>query len=657
VVRARVDADDVRIRCVERLTDLPETSTGDVERAHDAALGGDVEPVEPVVEREHVGFEADPRARGASGSQVDAHEFGVDLARHVCGPSGAVDGKAVRVQAAGDGVRADDGVRSGIDLRDRVARLDGDEHVSARPIVDGVPRFPAEVDACDDPVRACVDHDVFAAGFVGDEDVLRARIVGETIDVAGTDTANDLHRARVDRDDFARALGRSIDPVALADGQDAADRRGSGNRRDDAAALRVDRDHGVCAEVGDVQQPAQWVEALVIESRGVAGERDIGERPQWERRAAHEGIRAGRQPGERADQDDQKTPPDTNVSNHWSTLSRFLDELRIYRYIKRNNSYNILGGQALDWVFLVSSISGQNGALRIRTWRALKALGVGSLRDGVYVLPDRPEFREAFAAQQRDIAASGGTAYVLVAAGRTESEDAALRVLFDRGESYTAFTADAEAFAATVGDGVESEARRRLRQLARDHAAIEAIDFFESPGRDRARAVLASLQNAVLKAYSPDEPAAVVAPIERRERSAFRRRVWATRQRMWVDRVACAWLIRRFIDPEPTFAWLADVRDCPPDAVGFDFDGATFTHVADLTTFEVLLATFDLDRDVSLGKIAGIVHSLDVGGPAVPEGAGFETLLGGARERSTGDDELLERMSDVLDSLYEAFRS
>lgn len=305
----------------------------------------------------------------------------------------------------------------------------------------------------------------------------------------------------------------------------------------------------------------------------------------------------------------------------------------------------------------MSSISGHNGALRIRTWRALKALGVGSLRDGVYALPDRPEFRDAFAAQQSDIADSGGTAYVLVAAGRTEGEDAALRALFDRSENYAAFIADAEAFAATVGEGTESEARRRLRQLARDHAAIESIDFFESPGRDRARALLASLNNAVLKAYSPDEPAATVAPIERRERSAFRRRVWATRQRMWVDRVASAWLIRRFIDPEPAFVWLADVRNCPPDAVGYDFDGATFTHVGDLTTFEVLLATFDLERDVSLAKIAAIVHSLDVGGPAVPEGAGFETLLSGARERSTDDDELLDKMSDVLDSLYEAFRS
>ena len=306
---------------------------------------------------------------------------------------------------------------------------------------------------------------------------------------------------------------------------------------------------------------------------------------------------------------------------------------------------------------MVSSISGQNGALRIRTWRALKALGVGSLRDGVYALPDRPEFREAFASQQRDIAESGGTAYLLVAASPSESEDLALRVLFDRGDQYAAFVAEAEAYAAVIDDGNESEARRRLRQFSRDLATIESIDFFESAGRDRARAVLNSLNSAALKAFSPDEPSPIIAPLKRLEPAEYRRRVWATRQRIWVDRVASAWLIGRFIDPEGTFAWLRDPRDCPADAVGFDFDGATFTHVGELTTFEVLLASFDLHRDVSLIKIAAVVHALDVGGPSVPEAAGFETLLSGARELSPDDDALLRKMGDVMDSLYEAFRT
>jgi hypothetical protein len=311
----------------------------------------------------------------------------------------------------------------------------------------------------------------------------------------------------------------------------------------------------------------------------------------------------------------------------------------------------------LDWLLLISTLPGQNGALRIRFWRALKALGAGSLRDGVYALPNRPEFREAFAAQQRDIADSGGTAYVLTAASQSEHEDAAVRSLFDRAEHYTAFIAEAEELATTIGKGTESDARRRLRQMSRDYDNIEVLDFFGSAGQDRARAILSSLNTAVVRAFSPDEPSATAAPILRLDRAEYRKRVWATRHHLWVDRVASAWLIRRFIDPEATFQWLADPKQCPPDSLGFDFDGATFTHVGDSTTFEVLLATFGLDGDAGLAKIATIVHALDVGGLPVPEAAGFEALLDGTRNRSHDDDELLRKMGDVLDSLYEAFRS
>jgi hypothetical protein len=286
----------------------------------------------------------------------------------------------------------------------------------------------------------------------------------------------------------------------------------------------------------------------------------------------------------------------------------------------------------------------------------LKALGVGSLRDGVYVLPDRPEFREAFAAQQGDIAESGGTAHVLVGAGQSESEEVSLRALFDRTEQYSSLIREAEALAATIAEGSESDARRRLRQLSRHYDGIASGDFFESPGRDRARAVLSSLGSAVIKMFSPGEPSASGAPIDRLDPAKYRKRVWATRRRIWVDRVASAWLIQRFIDPEPTFRWLSDPSECPQDALGFDFDGAAFTHVGDLTTFEVLLAAFGFDRDAGLVKIAAIVHFLDIGGPPVPEAAGFEALLSGARARTEDDDELLCKMVDVLESFYEAFR-
>ena len=124
-----------------------------------------------------------------------------------------------------------------------------------------------------------------------------------------------------------------------------------------------------------------------------------------------------------------------------------------------------------------------------------------------------------------------------------------------------------------------------------------------------------------------------------------------------MDRIACAWLIRRFIDKDAAFVWLADVRRCPKDALGFDFNGATFTHVDGKVSFEVLMHAFSLDKDVGLQRLAAMVHALDVGGEPTAEATGFEAVLTGARARIDDDDGLLREMSGVLDSLYVHFKT
>ncbi len=154
---------------------------------------------------------------------------------------------------------------------------------------------------------------------------------------------------------------------------------------------------------------------------------------------------------------------------------------------------------------------------------------------------------------------------------------------------------------------------------------------------------------------SPDEPHETAGHIARLDAGPYQGRVWATRRRLWVDRVASAWLIRRFIDRQARFRWLASPADCPRRALGFDFDGAAFTHVGERITFEVLMASFGLEADAALTRLAAMVRALDVGGEPVPEARGFEAVLAGARERCPNDDTLLEAMSTVLDSLYAHF--
>ena len=98
------------------------------------------------------------------------------------------------------------------------------------------------------------------------------------------------------------------------------------------------------------------------------------------------------------------------------------------------------------------------------------------------------------------------------------------------------------------------------------------------------------------------------------------------------------------------------VDDCPPDALGFDFDGASFTHVGELVTFEVLMATFSLSRDAALRRIAAMVHSLDTEGEPTAEARGFEFILNGARHRLQNDDQVLQEIGTALDSLYSHFQ-
>jgi hypothetical protein len=152
------------------------------------------------------------------------------------------------------------------------------------------------------------------------------------------------------------------------------------------------------------------------------------------------------------------------------------------------------------------------------------------------------------------------------------------------------------------------------------------------------------------------EPRAGTAEIRRLATADFSGRTWATRKNLWVDRMASAWLIRRFIDRKAKFLWLDNPKKCPKSALGFDFDGAAFTHIGSRVSFEVLAASFGLDADPAIARVATIVHYLDVGGEAVAEAAGIEAVLTGLRTAASDDDKLLNEASRVFDGLYHAYR-
>jgi hypothetical protein len=307
------------------------------------------------------------------------------------------------------------------------------------------------------------------------------------------------------------------------------------------------------------------------------------------------------------------------------------------------------------WQLLIVSLPTSSATARMRIWRALKALGCVALRDGAYLLPAKPDHEQALQALADECIREGGSAWLMSIQVRSADESAAFRQLFDRSEELAELRKSWKDANRGLGALDASELARLQRRLQREFDAVRAIDFFPGEASVEAESAWADFNKRIDSLLSPDEPRETKGRVPRLDRDKYRGRTWATRRRLWVDRVASAWLIRRFIDRDARFQWLARPSDCPKRSLGFDFDGATFTHVADRVTFETLMASFGLEADPGLARLATIVHALDVGGEPVAEAKGFEAVMAGARERLSDDDALLAEMSAVLDSLYAHF--
>jgi hypothetical protein len=293
----------------------------------------------------------------------------------------------------------------------------------------------------------------------------------------------------------------------------------------------------------------------------------------------------------------------------------------------------------------------------MRIWRALKSAGAGTLRDGVYVLPQSDSAKAVFTAQASEIQAGGGSTHLFAVPNESPDQHKTLSALLDRTGEYAESIQRLDALKGKLIRLRESEARQQLASVAREVSAIVARDFFPGEPRKQIEGALAETESAINARFAPDEPRPARRRIRPRHVKEYRGRIWATREHLWIDRVASAWLIRRFIDPHAKFVWLKRIKDCPKRAVGFDFDGAEFTHVDSLVTFEVLVASFALDQDVGIARLGALVHHLDVGGIPIAEGPGFATIMAGARRLQPDDDALLKAMTPVIDSLYAEYKS
>jgi hypothetical protein len=307
------------------------------------------------------------------------------------------------------------------------------------------------------------------------------------------------------------------------------------------------------------------------------------------------------------------------------------------------------------WLILVHQLPPLPSNLRVRTWRRLQELGAVAVKQSVYVLPDTAESREDFEWLKVEIEGAGGEAIVYSADHVDPAAEAAQIEQFRhvRQQAYTELASELQRRQRPRASQQRPPGRRRdLARYRERCAAIERIDFFGSAGRDRVVALLADLEAAASSGAKGKGQPATGGPGDALQ---YEGRLWVTRPRPGVDRMASAWLIRRFIDSKARFAFITDVKTAG-NALPFDMFGAGFGHEGDRCTFETLTTRFGV-TDPAVARIAEIVHDLDLkdGKFGAPEAATLAIAIDGFQLSSVDDSLLLDQGMTLFEALYRSF--
>ncbi|MEW6136590.1 MAG: chromate resistance protein ChrB domain-containing protein [Thermodesulfobacteriota bacterium] len=322
--------------------------------------------------------------------------------------------------------------------------------------------------------------------------------------------------------------------------------------------------------------------------------------------------------------------------------------------------------QCLDgkWLLLIHQIPPKPGYLRVKIWRRLQALGAVAIKNSVYVIPKNEQTLEDFQWVLREIMQAGAEASICAASFVEGLTDEQVEGLFRtaRDADYGQITDEAKAVLDTappttsMTEEDRSELEAALTRLKKRLSVVDKLDFFGAPGREPASTLLEKIELRLAEARSLKDTGSKEHSTSVLTQSQGR--TWVTRKGVYVDRIACAWLIRRFIDSEASFRFVSE-RGYRPKAgeLRFDMFEGEFTHEGNLCSFEVLVRGFAI-RDKALAEIGEIVHDLDLkdGKFSRPETTGISVLLDGIVASRKRDEDRLERGSSLFDDLYEYFR-
>ncbi len=311
-----------------------------------------------------------------------------------------------------------------------------------------------------------------------------------------------------------------------------------------------------------------------------------------------------------------------------------------------------------QWLLLIHQLPPHPAYFRVKVWRQLQGLGAVTLKNSVYVLPLSEGTREDFQWMVRQIAAGGGEASVVEAQFVDGLTDGELRERFRvaRDEDYAKLQEEAlavqKALPKNLGEVRRGEAESQLAKLRKRFADLQAIDFFEAGGAAEVRTKISRLEAhlAPPSAAPNSRPTWAIKDLQGR--------TWVTRKGLHVDRIASAWLIRRFIDPQARFRFVdPKTTVARKGELRFDMFEGEFTHEGDWCSFETFLNRLGLE-DPALHALGELIHDVDLKDAKFkrPEVPGFDRAILGVALLHAKDEARLTAGSGVLDAFYAAFQ-
>jgi hypothetical protein len=314
------------------------------------------------------------------------------------------------------------------------------------------------------------------------------------------------------------------------------------------------------------------------------------------------------------------------------------------------------------WLLLIHQLPTKPAYFRVKIWRRLQGIGAVAVKSTVYALPANAETQEDFEWLLKEIVEGGGEAMVCEARLIDGLSDAQARALFDtaRDEDFETVAKEARALSVKLDAAATqeeiAEVRTQVRRMRKRLADVVAIDFFGATGRLSAESLVARLEARIAeeKQMAEEKPQTASHAI-----TNLKGRTWVTRRGVHVDRIACAWLIRRFIDPDAIIRCVPGKGYVPKEGeLRFDMFEGEFTHEGDRCSFEVLLARANL-ADPALHAIGEIVHDIDLkdGKYGREEAIGIAHLVAGIAMANQGDDQRIAQGGQVFDNLYQYFRT